>query len=108
MKRIWVAVLGLAAITSWGMTLEEARKKLPILASLDDASFVDAVHQKYYPDMDKTEFSKWVGYTPPPPKPKLGSIDQWRYESCQKDAAQAPTVLGVNTGLRLCREKFGQ
>ena len=111
MKRIWVAVVAFAAMTSWGMTLEEARKRLPILAGLDDESFVDVVHQKYYADMDKAEFSKWVGYkapVAPAPKPKLSAFDQWRYESCQKDAAQAPTVLGVNTGLRLCREKFDQ
>lgn len=111
MKRIWVSVLALAAIASWGMTLEEARKKLPQFNNLADDSFVDVVHRVYYPNMDKAEFAKSIGYqlpAPPAPKPKLGPIDQWRFESCQKDAAQAPTVLGVNTGLRLCREKFGQ
>jgi hypothetical protein len=111
MKRFWVAIMALAALTSWGMTLEEARKRLPIFASLDDESFVDVVHKKYYANMDKAEFAKFIGYqlpVLPAPKAKLGPIDQWRYETCQKDAAQAPTVLGVNTGLRLCREKFGQ
>lgn len=111
MKRFFVAVIACAAMASWGMTLEEARKHLPILASLDDASFVDVVHQTYYANMDKSEFAKFIDYKipePPAPKPKLGPIDQWRNESCQKDAAQAPTVLGGNTGLRLCREKFGQ
>jgi hypothetical protein len=111
MKRVWVAVLALTAINSWGMTLEEARKRLPILASLDDESFVNTVHKTYYADMDKAEFAKFIGYqlpAPLAPKPKLGPIDLWRFNSCQKDAAKAPTVLGVNTGLRLCREKFGQ
>ena len=41
------------------------------------------------------------------PKP-LGRIDKWRYESCMSDAAKAPTAQGVNAGLRVCREKFGQ
>lgn len=39
---------------------------------------------------------------------KLSAVDQWRYESCQQDAAKAPTETGVRVGLRLCREKFGQ
>lgn len=43
-----------------------------------------------------------------PPKPKLGPIDQWRYESCQSAAAKAPTSQGVFAGIRVCREKFGQ
>ena len=111
MKRIWVAVVAFAAMTSWAMTLEEARKRLPILASLDDESFVDVVHKKYYADMDKAAFAKFIGYQlpePPAPKPKLGPIDQWRYESCQTDAAKAPTSQGVFQGMRVCREKFGQ
>jgi hypothetical protein len=43
------------------MDINEARKRLPIFASLDDQSFVDVVHRKYYADMDKAEFSKWLG-----------------------------------------------
>ena len=111
MKRIWVAVVAFAAMTSWGMTLEEARKKLPQFNNLPDDSFVDVVHRVYYPNMDKADLAGRLGYkapVAPAPKPKLSPFDQWRYESCQKDAAQAPTVLGVNTGLRLCREKFDQ
>lgn len=45
---------------------------------------------------------------PDPPKRELGPIDRWRFESCQSDAAKAPTELGVKAGLRVCREKFGQ
>jgi len=45
---------------------------------------------------------------PPPPKPELGPIDKWRYESCQQDAATAPTYQGVNIKMRVCRDKFGQ
>lgn len=45
---------------------------------------------------------------PIPPKAKLGAIERWRYESCQKDATQSPTELGVIRGLRLCRDKFSQ
>lgn len=44
----------------------------------------------------------------PPPKPELGPIDKWRYESCQQDAATAPTPQGVVVKMRICREKFGQ
>ena len=45
---------------------------------------------------------------PPPPKPELGPIDKWRYDSCQQDAATAPTSQGVVVKLRICRDKFGQ
>lgn len=47
--------------------------------------------------------------TPPQsPKPELGPIDKWRYESCQQDAATAPTSQGVIIKMRVCRDKFGQ
>jgi hypothetical protein len=111
MKRVWVAMMALVAMTSWGMTLDEARKKIPELSGLSDESALKVIHQVYYPHMDKADLAARLGVTQSDskaPKPKLGPIDLWRFESCQKEAAQAPTVLGVNTGLRLCREKFGQ
>lgn len=42
------------------------------------------------------------------PKKELGSIDKWRYESCRDSATKAPTTAGVNRGLRICDERFGQ
>ncbi len=45
--------------------LNEVRKQLPNLAHLDNAQLVDAVHRLYYPDMDKGELSKRLGYAPP-------------------------------------------
>ena len=39
---------------------------------------------------------------------KLGPVDAWRYRRCQEQAAQAPTVVGVREGMRLCREQFDQ
>lgn len=56
---------------------------------------------------DLTIFDLAMHYCVELPKP-LGAIDKWRYESCQTEAAKAPTPLGVNTGMRLCREKFDQ
>jgi hypothetical protein len=111
MKRFWVAMLALAAVASWGMTLDEARKKIPELSGLSDESALNVIHEVYYPHIDKADLAARLGVKlsdSKAPKPKLGPIDQWRFESCQKEAAQVPTVLGVNTGLRLCREKFGQ
>lgn len=64
--------------------------------------------QKSY--FDGVDFN-YVNKTTPPPAPAavtLGPIDSYRYTSCQKDASFAPTPQGVNVGLRLCREKFGQ
>ncbi len=43
---------------------------------------------------------------PPQPRSELGPIDKWRYESCQQDAATAPTHQGVIVKMRICREKF--
>ncbi len=111
MKRVWMAMIALAALSSWGMTLDDARKKIPELAGLSDDVALNVIHKVYYPHMDKADLAARLGVTQSDskaPKPKLGPIDLWRFESCQKEAAQAPTVLGVNTGLRICREKFGQ
>jgi hypothetical protein len=111
MKRFWVAMMALAALTSWGMTIDDAGKKIPELAGLSDDVALNVIHKLNYPHMDKADLAARLGFTQSDskaPKPKLGLIDQWRYDSCQKDAALAPTVLGVNTGLRICREKFGQ
>lgn len=41
-------------------------------------------------------------------KKELGPIDKWRYESCRESATKAPTIVGVNRGLRICDEKFSQ
>lgn len=106
-----MAMMALGAMTSWGMTLEEARKKIPELNGLSDESALNVIHEVYYPHIDKADLAARLGVKQSDskaPKPKLSPLDQWRYESCQKEATQAPTVLGVNTGLRLCHEKFGQ
>lgn len=42
------------------------------------------------------------------PKKELGPIDRWRYESCRDSATKAPTTAGVNRGLGICDERFGQ
>jgi hypothetical protein len=44
------------------MTLTEARKQLPLLKDLDDESFVDTVHQLYYPAVSMADFDKAIGY----------------------------------------------
>ena len=111
MKRVWVAVLALAAITSWGMTLEEARRKIPELNGLNDEAALNVIHEVYYPHMDKADLAARLGVKQSDskaPKPKLGPIDQWRYDSCRSDAAKAPTPQGVIQGMQVCREKFGQ
>lgn len=70
---------------------------------------------KTFDDLDAAGIGKGYQRPPPPeslppepPKRELGPIDRWRFESCQSDAAKAPTELGVKAGLRVCREKFGQ
>lgn len=41
-------------------------------------------------------------------KKELGPVDRWRYEACRESATKAPTVAGVNRGLRICDERFEQ
>lgn len=46
----------------------------------------------------------------PPSKPQKRAISasqQAQYNDCRMRAAQAPTTIGVQTGLELCNEKFG-
>lgn len=77
---------------------------------LNDRSVLQLVRQFHYPKHSLEYLAaRYCGdIAEPPPKPELGMLDKWRYESCQKEAAQAPTAQGVNVGLRLCREKFRQ
>lgn len=90
--------------------MENARKKLPELAALPDDSFVRVVQEVHYPNVSPEQLASalCVKLTPPFVPRELGTLDRWRYSSCQSDAAQAPTQQGVNIGIRLCREKFGQ
>lgn len=90
--------------------LAEIRQKLPELAGLSDESALNVIHRVYYPEMDKGQLALKLCIQLPSEeaKPKLGPIDRWRYESCQTDAAKAPTPQGVFQGMRVCREKFGQ
>lgn len=112
MKRFLAAVVACSAVAAWGqaMTMQEARKRIPELAGLSDQSALNVIHQVYYPTMDKNDLASRLGVKIPEPQmPKtLGPIDKWRFESCQTDAAKAPTAQGVGAGLRVCREKFGQ
>lgn len=93
---------------STGVSLQDFRQKLPQLSGLSDADALDILHKNYYPTVDKQRMADALGIKLPPSKPKLGWLDQSRYESCQQDAAKAPTPHGVNVGLRICREKFNQ
>ena len=87
-----------------------AREKIPQLNGLSDASAVKVIQQAYYPGMSVEKVASKLGvFMPPPFIPiNLGPIDQWRYESCQQDAATAATSQGVTVKLRICRDKFGQ
>lgn len=122
MKRFFAGLLLCSALGAWGQAIQlppckpgqtnmaEARKRLPILASLDDESFIKVAHETYYSQIPIEKFASYlcVEWPIPDKRQKLGVIDRWRYESCQTDAAKAPTSQGVNAGLRVCREKFGQ
>lgn len=113
-KLVQVLALGSALAFSTGSMagtgMEEARKRIPELDGLSDESALSVIHQVYYPEMDKADLAERLGVkiAPPMPKPELGPIDRWRYESCQQDAAKAPTTQGVAIGMRVCAEKFKQ
>ena len=122
MKRVFGGLLLCLALGAWGQAtplppckpgqtnMAEARKRLPILASLDDELFIKLAHEKYYSELPIEKFASYlcVEWPIPDKRQKLGVIDRWRYESCQTDAAKAPTSQGVFQGMRVCREKFGQ
>lgn len=101
---------GLSTAKECRTTVDEARIQLPQFDHLDDESFVNVVHRRYYSDIPIERFREMLCYTPESPwKPReLNMVDRWRYDSCQSDASKAPTPQGVNIGMRLCREKFGQ
>lgn len=83
------------------MDLQEARKRLPILASLDDATFVDAVHQKYYSDINKADFAKWMGYKmPEAPAPERSTMRAMGDLATQFGG-------GVVSGVRMMTDTFG-
>jgi hypothetical protein len=92
------------------ISMAEVRKKIPELNGLSDESALNVIHQVYYPEMTKADLARRLGLTLEHiSKPeKLGFIDLWRYQACQKDASNAPTIRGVNVGLTLCKEKFHQ
>jgi hypothetical protein len=95
MKRVFAGLLLCSAMGAWGQSSKEPYMAPRPVKPFDDSEFMQRLE-------------KMKEENPALPKPKLGPIDKWRYESCQKEAAQAPTQFGVTTGLRLCREKFGQ
>jgi hypothetical protein len=103
-------VIGSAALAQ-DVSLAEYRAKIPQLYGLDDASAVAVIQRVYYPEIPVERIAEKLGVVmppPPPPKQELGMIDKWRYQSCQQDAATAPTQSGINIKMRVCREKFGQ
>jgi len=95
MKRVLVALAACAALGAWGQSSKEPYMAPSPVKPFDDSEFMRRLEKMKEENLE-------------PPTPKLGPIAQWRYECCQKEAAQAPTQFGVTTGLRLCREKFGQ
>ena len=92
------------------LTITEIKNKYPELDGLDDNQVVDAVHQAFYADLPRAQIAEYFGIKPTVKSviKKLGIWDQWRYNSCQENAAKAPTPVGVTTGLHLCRERFEQ
>lgn len=91
-------------------SMAAARAQFPTLAGLPDDSLVRVLQEVHYPSAtpDQVAAALCVKLQPPHQARELGAIDRWRYNSCQKDAAQAPTSQGVVIGVRLCREKFDQ
>lgn len=77
----------------------------PFYRALDDRHAIQYLQEHKYRDL--TLFDLALHYCVKLPKP-LGRIEKWRYESCQTDAAKAPTSQGVFAGMRVCREKFEQ
>lgn len=92
------------------VTMAQAKTLYPSLRGLDDDSVVEVLHETLYKDLPIEQIAEGfcIKLTPPKKKQQLSSGDLLRYEGCQKDAALAPTVRGVNILMQLCREKFNQ
>jgi hypothetical protein len=111
MKKMMVLVAAsmlVSAAFAQDVSLAQYRAQIPGLFALDDASAVAVIQQVYYPEIPVEQIAAKLGVVMPPPKPELGMVDKWRYQSCQQGAAEAPTPQGVIIKLRVCREKFGQ
>lgn len=91
--------------------ITEIRRENPEWDNLRDDDVVEVLRQVYYKTTPRESIACQIGVflsPPPPPKPKLGPIDKWRYESCLERAANAPTTYGVNTATQLCKKRFDQ
>jgi hypothetical protein len=95
MKRVFAGLLLCSALGAWGQSSKEPYMVPRPTETFDYDAFM-------------LRLEKMKAENPTLPKSKLGPIDQWRFESCQTDAAKAPTSQGVFQGMRVCREKFGQ
>lgn len=90
--------------------IREIRAKRPDWSNLSDEGVVNVIRELYYPELTKEQLAWEICVTLKSPKQlaTLGPIDAWNYQSCRKEAAQAPTPQGVNIGIQLCRERFDQ
>lgn len=73
-----------------------------------DAQLVQFMHEHEFKKLSLDDVACWMGVKLPSPPRKLGPIDKWRYDSCRTDATKAPTPMGVNQAMQICREKFEQ
>ena len=95
--------------------LEEGRRKMPTLASLDERSFVNVVQEVYYPDMAKAELASRLGVDAPTDPLNValtchqlagGSPAEWvateiaRRYNASATAAQDPTLVRTNAAAR--------
>lgn len=51
------------------MNLTQFRQKYPQYNGLDDDTLVHRMHDKYYPDLDFSDFARRIGYSPSPSSP---------------------------------------
>lgn len=96
---------------SSAMHITEMRRLEPEWHNLSDDDVVEVLSRVYYKTTPREIIACQIGVflsPPPPPKPKLGPIDKWRYESCLEKATNAPTQYGVNQAMQLCRKRFNQ
>lgn len=128
MKKLSVALTACAALGAWGQQLTKdqhsllqtaiARKKCKATSDNADQeirglvggfgsnyyygeSALDFLQKKKYRNLSLFDIA--MHYCIPLPKP-LGTIDNWRYESCMNDAAKAPKSQGVGAGMQICRK----
>jgi hypothetical protein len=83
------------------MNIQQIREKFPMYDDLSDQQLIDGVYNKYYSDMDQSEFYQKVGFNPRGFMEQAGDVAQRVLENTPVgQILKAPQDSGFQRGLR--------